>query len=579
MPGPGADEASAADAGPTPQSVLPAASFVKFEASRLRSPRVVWRNDAFGAGFAPMDHAYCMPMPGESADTYLPSDRATYLGERYGGGGIGRNGGGVRCGLRGDVQVKGIGRNPLAGDGTDPWHSHGGAVLEEGIREAVWGEVCEAALPFGGVRTLAIILTGTTVVASATTGPRARSRALIVREAALRPAHFIRAHAFRAAEGRKLGGIVDTHRTAMAVLAFEAAMHALYGDAHPVAAPEEALARQQRAMASRFARQIAASQARRIFHGGLSSSNICLDGRWIDYGTPSTVSDYGRVIIARGMPDQWMQHAPLLDTLRDLNHALRKFLPRGRARLLLPLDEWLGHFAGELHASRVVEFAMLCGFPQHDLAGLPPGLATGLYTACMRIVSEGNGEPFKLSPAHVADMPAKMGRYSLTEVITVAAAHATSVAAETALRGALPDRALREGFVQAYWALRDAWHARGRCARADEDAYLHLSALRSHQPLSALYRPVFDRDTDAMLAAHEGAADDVLAAAVTDFIEARITMARRRFRTTADGSFDVDPAWLGRAAAGLPASMPVAVAGAALTARQLGLEASARRLA
>lgn len=553
-------------AGSTPQAMLPGTSFVSFEACRLRSPRLVWRNGEAGAGLDPLDHAYCLPMPGESGDTYIDGDRTTYLGERYGGGGIGHNGGGVRCGLKGDIQVKGIGRNPLVGIGTDPWHSHGGAVLQEGIREAVWGEVCHEALPFGGVRTLAIILTGTAVLAAATTGPQALPRALIVRESTLRPAHFIRAHAYRAAEGRKLGGIVDTQRTAAAVLAFGSAMHALYGDATGAGG----LAACQRAMATRFASQIASSLARRIFHGGLSSSNICLDGRWIDYGTPSTVSDYGRVIIARGMPDQWMQHLPLLDTLRDLDHALRKFLPPERARELLPIDAWLGHFSAQLGASRVDEFAMLCGIPRQDLCRLAPHLATALYAACMGIISQGNGEPFKLSPSHVADMPEKMGRYSLSAAIAAAAAHGTPLASDQALRRVLPDRALRENFVKSYWELRAAWHDLGRSSREDEDAYLHLHALRSRQPFRALYRPVFDRDIEAMLQAADGAGDAALAGQIGAFIGARVTQARRLFRTTADGRFEFDVAWLGTAA-NRSACVPVAVAGAAAVACSLGL--------
>ncbi|ELE50971.1 mchC domain protein [Escherichia coli] len=50
--------------------------------------------------------------------------------ERYGGSGIQRNGGGARCGFDGNYQVKGIGSNPLVGEGTDERHSNGalGAV-------------------------------------------------------------------------------------------------------------------------------------------------------------------------------------------------------------------------------------------------------------------------------------------------------------------------------------------------------------------------------------------------------------------------------------------------------------------
>ena len=83
----------------------------------------------------------------EGDEAFFSPQQKVFLGERYGGEGLGVHGGGVRCGVAGVHQVKGIGRNPLVGDSPDFWHSHGGASLAEGLYEAVWGEVLQRALP------------------------------------------------------------------------------------------------------------------------------------------------------------------------------------------------------------------------------------------------------------------------------------------------------------------------------------------------------------------------------------------------------------------------------------------------
>lgn len=48
-----------------------------------------------------------------------------FYAERYGGSGIQHNGGGARCGFDGYHQIKGMGANPLFGEGTDGRHSNG----------------------------------------------------------------------------------------------------------------------------------------------------------------------------------------------------------------------------------------------------------------------------------------------------------------------------------------------------------------------------------------------------------------------------------------------------------------------
>ncbi len=56
-------------------------------------------------------------------------------------------------------QVKGIGITPLLAQNMSKSHSHGKLFLDEAISEAIWGEICHRHLPYGSIRTLAIIKT------------------------------------------------------------------------------------------------------------------------------------------------------------------------------------------------------------------------------------------------------------------------------------------------------------------------------------------------------------------------------------------------------------------------------------
>ncbi|MEE7084638.1 MchC protein [Escherichia coli O6:H1] len=117
--------------------------------------------------------------------------------ERYGGSGIQRNGGGARCGFDGNYQVKGIGSNPLVGEGTDERHSNGALGAVHAIYEALWGEVLAQILPYSAVRVRAVLLTDLYTEKAFECSGRKSRRALLVREPVVRPAHFERAPYFQ----------------------------------------------------------------------------------------------------------------------------------------------------------------------------------------------------------------------------------------------------------------------------------------------------------------------------------------------------------------------------------------------
>ncbi|MCT4717357.1 MchC protein [Enterobacteriaceae bacterium H18W14] len=120
-----------------------------------------------------------------------------FQAERYGGSGIQRNGGGARCGFDGHYQVKGIGSNPLVGEGSDKHHSDGALGAIHAIYEALWGEVLAKILPYSAVRAQAVLLTNIYIDKSFDRSHGNSRRALLVREPVIRPAHFERAPYFR----------------------------------------------------------------------------------------------------------------------------------------------------------------------------------------------------------------------------------------------------------------------------------------------------------------------------------------------------------------------------------------------
>lgn len=120
-----------------------------------------------------------------------------FYAERYGGSGIQRNGGGARCGFDGYHQIKGMGANPLVGEGTDGRHSNGALGAIHAIYEALWGDVLAQILPYGAVRTRAVLLTDVYTDKAFERSQGKSRRALLVREPVVRPAHFERAPYFR----------------------------------------------------------------------------------------------------------------------------------------------------------------------------------------------------------------------------------------------------------------------------------------------------------------------------------------------------------------------------------------------
>lgn len=482
---------------------LPPSSLIPFTAYRLRQASVLWRNPSHKQAVSLERHAYFLPR--DAADLALLDTAAPkeLLAERYGGEGIARNGGGARCGWDGEFQLKGTGRNPLAGSDSGFWHSHGAETVSGSTREAIWGEVAELALPYGGLRVCGIIDTGLAVPAF--DGQGQDRGAITVRPGALRPGHYIRALGFSRADeqGRQLG--LDADRVRQAVWRLPPALMQLTGTPCSKPMPDAddinaALAE----MLRRWARQHAAANAKRMMHGTHSASNLSLDGRWLDFGTASTVSDYGPIILAKNGFAMWdrMQFARVIDAVW---RAMQKYLPLPIARALSPPLQLMAIFRAEFELRLPVEFSKLLGLSEERAQALPATLRAALFASFRAIFQAGACPPFMLYPAcpqQRAHMPSQMGRYSLNRILLTAATEETPQGLEQALAPLLPEHALRSPLVAVLGEAKALYLGQfDGATRRHASAALQFNCLRLNAPLPSLYRPELDRAIDACVRA------------------------------------------------------------------------------
>lgn len=166
---------------------------INFETEKLEGCSVVYLNDTLADGNSSETilDAYSYVVRSDSTPSQ-PSIK-TFMAERYGGDGILSNGGGGRCGFDGLWQLKGLGPNQLVGKDVDADHGDGNLSLDSAIYESIWSEIINAALPFGAIRTVAVLDTGRSFEERGISTPRG----LLVRQSVVRPAHFIRAIYFK----------------------------------------------------------------------------------------------------------------------------------------------------------------------------------------------------------------------------------------------------------------------------------------------------------------------------------------------------------------------------------------------
>jgi hypothetical protein len=261
---------------------------VKFPVQRLGSARLLWVNERWF-----LDGGINLHNPevrreierelidrfGVAASTSVEAPCSSSLNvrhlraDRYGGSLGTLHGGSGRCGIDGLYNAKGIGRTPLVPDGVDWLHGSGFMLLSDAIREAVAAEIVDEELPHGAVPVVAIIDAGITMQPER--GGRDERCGIAVRPNFVRPAHFERSIYFGRG-GPESEQYKDALRT-RDLVAFATGDPTLREAANFDFTD-------LRSMFLRFARQIGAARALRLWQGPFSTGNMSIDGRVVDFG-------------------------------------------------------------------------------------------------------------------------------------------------------------------------------------------------------------------------------------------------------------------------------------------------------
>lgn len=355
---------------------------VKFETVRANRGKVIYTNKSLGHNLSSSEllsrYNYITVDTAIESDNFR--DRKVFFAERYGGDGISTNGGGGRCGFDGAFQLKGLGPNQLVG--IRPWNTYGNShangllSLDVAVYESIWAEIINIALPYGAVRTVAVI----DLELDFDEPDQKHPRGLLVRLPAIRPAHFIRALYFKEKKFDILSE--DAKRVKKAI----------YKLAHflPTNNPHEAINNIEAKLeyglaelATRYAKQFAAARVKKIFHQSISASNITLDGAWMDLAGCTVFSD--KMWWDGFNIDQFnKEYMPAIQSIRDMCYYLKKYNVISEKYSAELLSHAYTSFERELKNRISLFNATQAGFPMQILETLIDDPAFLDFSTCLK---------------------------------------------------------------------------------------------------------------------------------------------------------------------------------------------------
>ncbi|MGU3304805.1 hypothetical protein ACLBW8_00830 [Pseudomonas sp. M5A4_2d] len=297
--------------------------FLIFEAVKAKKGKVVYNNKNLDCGLSDLEiisrYNYVTIDTAHQSDDFL--DKKLFFAERYGGDGISTNGGGGRCGFDGAFQLKGLGPNQLVGDRPrDTYgnsHANGFLSLDVAIYEYIWAEIINVALPYGAVRSVAVI----DLELDFEEPDQKLRRGLLVRLPAVRPAHFIRALYFKEEKKGLLSEDARRVKEAMHKLVYFLPKPA---DNIKADTLEEKLCAGIVELARRYAEQFSAAKAKRIYHQSISASNITLTGGWMDLAGSTVFSEK---VLWDGFDIKYftLEYEPAISSIQEMCFYLSKY--------------------------------------------------------------------------------------------------------------------------------------------------------------------------------------------------------------------------------------------------------------
>jgi hypothetical protein len=434
---------------------LPNTSFVPVITKKLIAPNIVWVNREHFSEELVRENAFCIPQDYELHDIYSSEERIQFA-DIYGGVGLGHAGGSGRCAAHGKIQIKGVGRTKLVTPEEDPNHTSGTMALNEAVREVIWSEILAVALPYGAVKSYAIVLTNGVFHREHEFKQPIRQRALLFREFVVRPAHYLRSMRFRLPNVEDgWSGEASVKRAAINTI--ETTFGELFDIKTSKTDEIDLVNTGLYLIAQRFAAQIGTAFAKRIFHGGLSCSNIALDGSFLDFGTIGSVEKYRRETLGAGVLDQWRHGRELLSTLEDLHFHIRKYFLKDTSKLIT-VSELNAEFTKTLEIRKEISMLTMAGIPEQFIGSYDFKSRQRFYRCLCKIYKRGANEIYTFSPpsadtASSYPTKASLGCFDLNIIFTIAAC-TLDADLDRCLEAELDDSILRAEFVQLYGDFR-----------------------------------------------------------------------------------------------------------------------------
>jgi hypothetical protein len=478
----------------TPPSVTPWS--VPFLMQALPRARTVLVNETlpYDGDRAALLQRFAWAVPPSGVDTGALT--RVFFADRYGGVGVHRNGGGARCASDGAWQIKGIGLNPLAGIQNDGSISRPGtATLSECLVEALWSEIFHQALPYGSTRICTVIQTGERDEHAER--PVDRVLGTAVREAAWRPAHFLRAPEFRPTPEAAAYLPGDTERVRGAIAVLDRQLPVPEGYSHDVwmaLTPLDRLRVGLDEMVRRIAEQIAASVAKRLMHGTLTVSNVCLDGRWIDFASASALPGWAENV--KGLIPLMDEYTALLRPFATLCFYIGKYFPvSSQERPALPQPDQLLQTYNACYTNALTRrFSGLIGC-QGELARLawasPAGQGAMWELANVIQTLAVSGRSQRYSSAKYPDESSRRGDFDVLAILDCLPPHPREDA-QAQLSHMIPSEAQRTRLRHAHEQLYEVMCKSALAAGIPQRGLQRL--VRLYRRKSALSEPLFQRD-------------------------------------------------------------------------------------
>lgn len=236
----------------------------------------------------------------------VSTQEITGKAERYGGRGIGINGGGGRVINIDSFQLKGIGANCLVGADAPASHSYGGLEAQGAFKEIVYSLLINRISPIGAQRVYALIL----LDRKSATYKDSTWATILVREPCPRPGHFVRAPDFKMKA--EFLDVIDKDELRIKKI------YQKIGREHS----STKFVQQIYEFLDKSASQLAFCRIARFAHGVLSESNMAFDGRLLDTSLCGFV--YGGVNTCQ-VSDFYSEAQYPLAAAEEMVHMLNKY--------------------------------------------------------------------------------------------------------------------------------------------------------------------------------------------------------------------------------------------------------------